>query len=630
MSMHLSVMRCWVCLVEFVAAVDRVVYCVGCSIARNMCSLNACTHPLATIRRVAKAASTSAKPKGRPQACPVPPPPPPQWVGLKKKGGEAYSNGDFVLSIDLYSSALEDLDRQLLKAPCADLRAEKAKVLSNRAAAFMMIDKIQEALQDCVAAIDCDGSYLRAHLRLAKCHLLVGNTKSARASYRQVDVMLRGMDYRHHPHLQNYHTQWHEGHLATRLLESLNRQTKRHEDGKDLKAALRTTEEAMAIALASRELRVRKMKLLVQLRYSSSFTAPQMLTWPMCSAYDLAEDFCNALVRNGALSGVHALGIEMAVLYVRALHYHDKTNEANAILQQLLKVAPTSVDILNVKNLWEVMTDLRSAANSAFKGGDYTSAVLLYTKALTLDVDNHTYNATILGNRAAAHMALKLHAKAIEDCNLALGHHPMYYKVLLRRARCFYTLKHYKESLADFDEYMAKAALTPIEQKDIGRERDQVKNDWDKARRPPSPNYSQSWDDFDDFDTYHSYSAFGGYRQHDNQRSDRSRQNKPKVHKSRQQQYGHHSNYQRSHAKPPTPRYVSPGPTHYDVLRVTATATLDEIKKSYRKLALMYHPDKAKSVEDGELFKGMSAAYAVLSDVHLKAAYDKELRYGSY
>ena len=58
---------------------------------------------------------------------------------------------------------------------------------------------------------------------------------------------------------------------------------------------------------------------------------------------------------------------------------------------------------------------------------------------------------------------------------------------------------------------------------------------------------------------------------------------------------------------------------HYSILGVTKTATPDEIKKAYRKLASQHHPDKGG---DTAKFQQIQEAYAVLSDPEKKAQYD--------
>lgn len=63
---------------------------------------------------------------------------------------------------------------------------------------------------------------------------------------------------------------------------------------------------------------------------------------------------------------------------------------------------------------------------------------------------------------------------------------------------------------------------------------------------------------------------------------------------------------------------------YYDLLEVQTNATEIQIKKSYRKLAIKYHPDKNPGNEEAaETFKKISEAYQTLSDQTLRAKYDQ-------
>ena len=259
-----------------------------------------------------------------------------------------------------------------------------------------MLKQFQPALQDSLAAIDADPTFSKAYGRASKCYLAMGEFGQAR-------VMLSRSPVK----------------AAAAEVEEVTKYERMQ-----MKAAeLLPTNPALALQFLH--------SLLLHTPANNKALALQIQALINTKQVDKAKLTVDALYREDPKN--------VEFLYLRGLCFYSQGNLDMALkhMQQVLSSDPDHSPAMRLFKQIRAMEVKKAEGNALFsQEGKAQEAVDKYTEALAIDPTNAAFAATLLANRAAAHMKLKQWDAAIADCDQSLATKADNVKVLLRRSTC--------------------------------------------------------------------------------------------------------------------------------------------------------------------------------------------------
>ncbi|XP_059631370.1 inactive TPR repeat-containing thioredoxin TTL3-like isoform X2 [Cornus florida] len=323
---------------------------------------------------------------------------------LKLIGNEEYKKGRFEEALALYNQAIA-------------LDSSKASCYSNKSAALICLGRLVEAVFECKEAIRIEPCYQRAHLRLARLYLRLGEAEKALDHYIQSGPKADSNDIAQ----------------AQALIKHLSRCNEAREL-RDWNTLLKESLCAVSSgADSSPQIYAMQAEALLKLhRHQEACDTIRME--PKFQIESLAQLFGSAtsaylLIIRAQIYMVDGR-FEDAVAVGQLAAWLDSSNEVNAAVRRLREMASA-----------------RANGNQLFKASKFTEASIAYSEGL----DHDPYNSILLCNLAACRSKLGQFEKAIEDCTAALNVRPSYSKARLRRADCNAKLERWEAAIQDYE-----------------------------------------------------------------------------------------------------------------------------------------------------------------------------------
>ncbi|KAL4571734.1 hypothetical protein LXL04_018499 [Taraxacum kok-saghyz] len=387
----------------------------------------------------------------------------------RKRGNEAYKSGNLTEAEVCYSKGINLIQNKDTLTPGA-CTEPLLLCYSNRAATRMALGRMREGLKDCRMAATLDPTFMKANLRSANCHLLLGEVDDASYYYNKClesgeNVCLdRRITIEAADGLQKTQKVAEFIKLCTDLLEQ-----KTHESATN---AFQTITEALSISCYSDKLLnlkgeallvLGKHKEVIQLceqtldSSEKNFSTVSLWRWNLMSK-----------------SYFHLGRLEMALDLIEK--HEQLKNKIVGPEESLSHLSVTIRELLHHKN----------AGNEAFQSGKHTEAVEHYTSAISKSIESHSFAAVCFCNRAAANQSLGEILDAIGDCSIAIALDTSYPKALSRRATLLEMIRDYKHATDDLKRLISileKQSNASGSVKDLKRARRRLSVIEEKSRK---------------------------------------------------------------------------------------------------------------------------------------------------
>lgn len=356
-------------------------------------------------------------------------------LALQKKteGNTKYANKNFRGAAKSYAEAIA-------------LNPEEHTFRGNRAAALMMFSNYEEALEECEKAIAMAPGFTKAYLRGAKCKLQQGDFKGATELLTTIKSRPEGQ----------------RDPTVTKDLALVDDVKAKLEVLKTLTAAEKWEEAMPGIGF-----------LLIHMGEAKAVQIMAVETLIGCGQFARAATICSALYRK------YSSETNIQTLRGTTAYYQGQVETALKMFKQILQADPDNRKTQHIYKRVKKLEKKKAEGNEAFKYGRSKEAYELYTEALTIDPLNKDYNATLLGNRAAASMKLKQWTQAIQDCDQSLRLRRDHIKTMLRRGQCKLELERYQDAIREFE----KAKELDPQNRDIRQQLQNAQLELKKSKR---------------------------------------------------------------------------------------------------------------------------------------------------